>query len=706
MISRNALVSSQFSQDSPIPTVQLIEGNRSNTVQHETPVTQLPLQAPKVTHSLCSDVPLGIDLVDQVDVMDTLAAALKPSPAVPLLTPNKLQKTFFCFKHGDKYKLFTDRKLPPNKFQFLQNERFDTNYFVTLCNLVSAGGLSWPPGTPNHLGARVQLVHSDLHLDRWRHHLVGYNDIELCQYLEYGFPLGLYEDPPPDLDPVLSNHGSAYSYYPWIDKFVASSLVRKYLAGPFSSQPFNVIHLSPLMTAVKKPDSRRPVFVASFSDNSLNKATPTDVYLGQQIEYSYPKVEDFRRLVLTCGKGSYMWKRDLSSFFLQVPLDPIDYPKVAFIWRGFLFFFIGLMFGLRNSGLQGQRVTTAVTWIHQRLGLESVKGALFNSINYSDDIGGVESTMECALMSSNTLSELLVDLGLKESLDKYHSPSTCMPYLGIEFDSVKLEMRVTPEKIAEIRDDLNLWEKKSTATKKTLQQLLGKLFWISRCVRFSRPFMGRLLQLLRTMYNLPDNKKVSLDKESKRDITWWSRYLRRFNGVEIMYPDDPLDLTLEQLLDTSAKVNCGDAQPWGGGAYYEDEYWSRSFPTWLRDPGIPIHIKEFFVILVSCWLWGDKWTGCLVYIFCDNDAVCDALEKERPKDEKMQEMLREFLYIVCLKKFTPVVRKISSKGNEVADFISRCHDQGSTEKFFRNKNLPLRNFVNVPDNFFSLNSNW
>ena len=87
-------------------------------------------------------------------------------------------------------------------------------------------------------------------------------------------------------------------------------------------------------------------------------------------------------------------------------------------------------------------------------------------------------------------------------------------------------------------------------------------------------------------------------------------------------------------------------------------------------------------------------------------SCCDALEKERPKDEKMQEMLREFLYIVCLKKFTPVVRKISSKGNEVADFISRCHDQGSTEKFFRNKNLPLRNFVNVPDNFFSLNSNW
>ena len=47
------------------------------------------------------------------------------------------------------------------------------------------------------------------------------------------------------------------------------------------------------MTAVKKPDSRRAVFDASFSENSLNKATPTDEYLGQHIDYAYPKVEDF-----------------------------------------------------------------------------------------------------------------------------------------------------------------------------------------------------------------------------------------------------------------------------------------------------------------------------------------------------------------------------------------------------------------------------
>ena len=126
-----------------------------------------------------------------------------------------------------------------------------------------------------------------------------------------------------------------------------------------------------------------------------------------------------------------------------------------------------------------------------------------------------------------------------------------MPYLGIQFDTVKMIMRIPPEKIAEVREEVCLWLKKSTATKKTLQQLLGKLFWVSRCVRFSRGFMGRLLTQLQQMHSLP-----KLSPGCRQDILWWDRYLRRFNGAKLLYPTDPLDLSLDQLLDTGALVNC------------------------------------------------------------------------------------------------------------------------------------------------------
>ena len=340
------------------------------------------------------------------------------------------------------------------------------------------------------------------------------------------------------------------------------------------------------------------------------------------------------------------------------------------------------------------------------MGLETDKEEMFNSMNYSDDIGGCEKSYERATESFNALADLFVDLGLAESTDKAHKPSTQMPYLGVQFDTVKMQMSIPAEKVTEVRDDISSWSRKTKATKKGLQQLLGKLFWVSRCVRFSRIFMARLLNQLTSMHHLPDNKKTMLSAECQLDIKWWARYLRRFNGVECMYNDVPMDLSLDQLLDSPALVNCGDAQPMGGGAYFETEYWSRPFPLWLQDPKIGIHIKEFWVALVSAWLWGEKWRGKVVYVFCDNVAVVETLDKQKPKDVKLQELLREYLYVVCTRGFTPKFRTVGTKENLVADFISRRHDQEATNLFFTNNNLPQRSLVSVPDSYFQLQSNW
>ena len=426
--------------------------------------------------------------------------------------------------------------------------------------------------------------------------------------------------------------------------------------------------------------------------------------MEQPFAYDFPKIEDFKRIVLNCGSGSFLWKRDLSRYYLQLPVDPNEYPLLCFVWRLTMFFFTALMFGLRHAGLQGQRVTTAVTWAHRRLGLDYDDQQMFNSLNYSDDIGGGEQSLDRATLSFNALGSLLSDLGLDESKSKAHPPSTSMPYLGILFDTIKMRMSIPPEKIAEVREEISLWMKRTTASKKSLQQLLGKLFWVSRCVRFSRGFMGRLITQLQLMHPLPDQRTSKLSEGCKQDIAWWNRYLRRFNGIEMLYPSDPLDLSLDQLLDTTALVNCGDAEPAGGGAYFGTEYWSREFPAWLSET--PIHIKEFYVVVASAWLWAEQWRGHMVYIFCDNSAVVEVLDKERPKDPKMLELLQEFLFIVCTRGFTPIFKRVGTKENYVADYISRNHDPAQTRSFFQTNDLPMRTLVGAPDHLFQLKSNW
>ena len=604
---------------------------------------------------------------------------------------------------------FIDKVLPTTRHSLVHATDFTPDYYVALHNIVAApgyrgDGTMYEAFTPNHLGARIPLPHVKLNIERWRYHLIGYESSELVQHLEYGFPLGLEETP--KLESTIRNHGSAYSWYDYVDKFICKEVAKGGMTGPFKLAPWWDTVVSPIMTAHKKPLSRRTVFDATFGDNSLNNATPSDTYMGQPCQYTFPKIEDYKQMILESGANCWMWKRDLSRFFLQLPLDPAEYRHVAVIWRGLFFFFLALAFGLRHSGLNGQKVTDALSWILRRLGLDSCGGKMYNCCNYVDDLGGVESTKARAAEAFGKLGCLMQDLGLEESTDKAEEPTTNITYLGVQFDSISMTMSVPPDKLTEIKAEICLWLRRTTITKRELQSLLGKLFWVAKVVNHSRVFMGRLLHQLRSISNVPDNKKVKLMDEARKDILWWAKYLERFNGINMLVNENPIPLSFEQMLDSPYDVCAGDATPTGGGAWHGSEYWSQILPHHLQDPQIPIHLKEFWILIVSSKVWGSTWTGRCIVLYCDNDAVVETIQKKKPKDQAMLSLLREFLFVVVTEKFYPVVKKIGTKANDLADFISRRFDHdGAVTKFSQ---AGLDNMVQVmpKTEHFSLSAKW
>ena len=218
--------------------------------------------------------------------------------------------------------------------------------------------------------------------------------------------------------------------------------------------------------------------------------------------------------------------------------------------------------------------------------------------------------------------------------------------------------------------------------------------------------MGRLLIQLRALSHQADSKKVKLEEESRKDILWWRNYLDRFNGISMIVNDDPIPLSYSQLLDTPHDICAGDATPTGGGAWHGVEFWCGDLPNHLQDPRIPIHIKEFWVLIVSAKLWGDTWTGRCIVLYCDNDSVCDTITHRKPHDPILLSLLREFLHIVVVKKFFPVIRKIGTKENGIADHISRRYDIEAAAKIFSEHGLGNMTLVKPKAQYFQLSAHW
>ena len=105
-------------------------------------------------------------------------------------------------------------------------------------------------------------------------------------------------------------------------------------------------------------------------------------------------------------------------------------------------------------------------------------------------------------------------------------------------------------------------------------------------------------------------------------------------------------------------------------------------------------------------MWGVHWAGKVCQIFCDNDAVCDVVTHMKPKDPQMQRYLREFLYWVCKYNFHPIVSKIGTRENDVADFLSRNFCPDDAKVFFERQQIPPQKQIAIADDYFDLVADW
>lgn len=544
-------------------------------------------------------------------------------------------------------------------------------------------------GVPNYRGLRIPLP-SKLIVPRWRSYLSAYHDNIIVDYLEFGWPVGYdYEQ---FGFPVSQsrNHSGATNFPRDLDLYLDMELARHSVAGPFSSPPFSGrLAVSPLNSVPKKDSAERRIILdLSWPLNtSVNAGIDKSLHEGVEFSLTYPTVDQMASLIARKEPGCLIYKCDLRKAYRQFYVDHYDFPLLGFHWNDCYYFDVVLPMGLQSAVMACQRITSSISYVCSQQG--------FDVLNYLDDFQGVE-VPDYAATAFCFLQSLLIELGVEESKSKACPPTTRATCLGVEFDTLAMTKSVHPERLIEIQELLRQWSSKTKATKRELQSLLGKLSFVSKCVQNSRIFLMRIIDLLKRLKH--NHHRVSLDKEFRKDISWWINFIAVYNGVSII---------CDVLWSAPDCVFATDACLTGCGGVCGRSVFHAPFPDWVLQQFTAIHQLEFLAFLVAIRLWGPLWAGLRVQVYCDNAAVVTVINSGKTSDSLMGTILRNTWLQVSAQEFEIRAVHLPGVTNRLADYLSRWHlDEAKYSGLFAAECGDVGSFSEetVTDELFALNS--
>ena len=144
------------------------------------------------------------------------------------------------------------------------------------------------------------------------------------------------------------------------------------------------------------------------------------------------------------------------------------------------------------------------------------RGASYCILNYLDDYVGVSGTKEHAADTLNIMIDTCRHAGFKVQDTKTISPARCLEFLGVEIDTIAGQLKVSEDRMKEIKDLLDEWMGNAKCTKWELLSLIGKLSFCGRVVRSGNKFLRRLIELSKKAKNL--HFKLTLTHQAKCDI--------------------------------------------------------------------------------------------------------------------------------------------------------------------------------------------
>ena len=261
------------------------------------------------------------------------------------------------------------------------------------------------------------------------------------------------------------NIPSAYEHAEVVEAYLQEECRLGRVLGPYplTQLPGVVFSRFGVIPKPHKPGKWRLILDLSHPDGrSVNDGI--DAHLCSM---SYVSMDRITSILLSLGPGALIAKADVASAYRIVPIHPDDRHLLGMKWKGQGFIDAVLPFGLRSAPKIFTALADALELIVRKHGVKFVE-------HYIDDfiLAGPADSHECEL-ALQTLCRLCQDLGVPLAPEKLEGPHAVLKVLGLELDTVKMEIRLPEEKLLRIAHLVDNWRGKKAVCRRELQSLVG-----------------------------------------------------------------------------------------------------------------------------------------------------------------------------------------------------------------------------------------
>ena len=255
------------------------------------------------------------------------------------------------------------------------------------------------------------------------------------------------------------------------------------------------------------------------------------------------------------------------------------------------------------------------------------------------------------------------DAGVPVEDGKTEGPLTTISFLGMELDTIAMEIRLPADKLR-LQKLTREWQGRKAGSKREFLSLIGILQHAAKAVRQGRSFLRRLIDLSTVAKQL--DHFIRLNQAARSDIRWWYEFAESWNGTSMI---------IQAKKDNPDLVMTSDASgSWGCGAFFGKQWFMLQWPAGMESTHITT--KELIPIVIGAAIWGRQWSEKVILCQSDNAAVVAIINSGVSGDAEVMHLIRCLVFIAAKCNFIVTVTHVSGHSNKLADALSRnrLHD--------------------------------